>query len=115
MMNDKQPEQELIHEARRDFENSVLELDSETLADLAAVRRQALSRRPSSLRQRLLVPASALVLLCVALATYNILAPRPYTSATDQDALELLSILEGLDFYDDVEFYEWLEDQGYTS
>ena len=114
-MNGKEPEQEFINAARRDFENSVQELDSEILAELAGVRRRALSRRKPSLRQRLLVPAGALVLLCLALITYWNLPSRPVTSPRAADEIELMIIQEGLDSYDDIEFYEWLEDQGFIS
>ena len=114
-MNGTQSEQEFINAARKRFKDSVQELDRDTLADLAALREQALARRPVSFRQRLLVPAGAFVLLCIAIVAYKTLSPHSYTRPLGPDDIELMSILEGLDTYDDIEFYEWLEDQGFTT
>jgi len=114
-MNSKQTEQEFINSVRNRFEDSVEKIDRDTLAELAAIRGQALARRPASFRHRLLVPAGAFVLIFMAVVAYKNLLPLSHTRTHGADEIELLSIQEGLDTYDDIEFYEWLEDQGYTT
>ena len=109
-MTTRHTEHEFTSLARNRFEKSVRELDGDTLADLAAIRARALARRPLSSRRWLLIPAGALVSIGLALLVHHtLLAPVPQRSPVHDD-IELMSTQEGLELYDDIEFYEWLVD-----
>ena len=109
-MTARHTEQEFTSLVRNSFEKSVQELDGDTLADLAAIRAHALARRPLSSRRWLLVPAGALVSIGLAFLVYHTLhTPVPQRSSVHDD-IELMSTQEGLELYDDIEFYEWLVD-----
>ena len=114
-MTTKRTEQDFINLARDSFETSVQELDSDTLSDLAAIRAHALARRPAPHRQLLLVPAAALIFIGLTIAIYNTLLSPASRHAPVQNDIELMSAQEGLELYDDVEFYEWLEDSEYST
>ena len=110
-MNGQHSEQDFINAVKDSFDNSVRELDGGTVSRLAAIRARALARQPAApSRPWLLVPAGALVLVCIALVAYKILLPPSSSRAHGPAEIELLSTLEGLDLYDDIEFYEWLDD-----
>ena len=113
-MNGKHTEQDFINAVRESFDNSVRELDEGTVSRLAAIRARALARPPMAPyhhRPWLLVPAGALVLVCITLVAYKLLLPPSSSPVHGPDEIELLSTLEGMDLYDDIEFYEWLEDR----
>jgi hypothetical protein len=111
----KHSEQDFINSVRDRFETSVQELDRETLSELTAIRAHALTRRPARFRQWFLVPAVALVILGLTLMVYKtLLQPSPLQPPAYND-IELMSAEEALELYDDVEFYEWLVDHGFST
>lgn len=109
-MTGKHTEHDFISQVRNAFESSVLELDGDTSSDLAAIRTYALARRPAPSRRWLLVPAGAIIFIGLAIMICNILFFPPSSPSSVHNDIELMAIQEGLDLYDDIEFYEWLVD-----
>lgn len=93
--------------AREQLERSVQELDADTGARLRAARLRALDLAP---RGSYAVPIGALATASAAvLAVYlwsETLAPGPVATLAD---FELLSSVEPLELYEQLEFLEWLD------
>ena len=119
-MSAHDPQRELdaawVGQAKAVLDESAEGLDAATLSRLNQARHAALSGRPA--RQHWFVPAglaSACVLL-LAVLTWH--AYRPMSSddavfpkaATSGD-IELVSSDDSLEFYQDLEFYAWLDAQ----
>jgi len=119
-MSAHDPQRELeaawVGQTKAVLDQSAEALDAATVSRLNQARRAALARRPA--RQHWFLPAglaSACVLL-LAVLTWH--AYRPGTSddaifpkaATSGD-IELVSSDDSLEFYQDLEFYAWLDAQ----
>ena len=96
--------------AREQLERSVQELDADTGARLRAARLRALDLAPRGSRRSYAVPIGALATASAAvLAVYlwsETLAPGPVATLAD---FELLSSVEPLELYEQLEFLEWLD------
>ena len=114
-MTAKHTEHDFINLARDSFESGVQELDRDTLSALAALRAHALARRPAPHRQWFLVPAAAIIFIGLTITIYNTLLSPASRQAPVQNGIELMSAQEGLELYDDIEFYEWLVDYEYST
>ena len=104
----KLDEQELMQSARQVLDRSADELDSFTVARLKLARQQALEATP---RRRLpLVPATVFSAAVVGLLAVSLLWQGESLRFDEQAPadVELLSTIEELDLYEDMEFYEWL-------
>lgn len=116
-----------IDQARTLLEESAQALDAATLSRLNRARQAAIAQRRPRATQRWFLPAglaSACVLL-LAVATWHSYAPMDTTAsglpfvtkgASDGD-IDLVSGDDSLEFYQDLEFYAWLDaqDQGFDS
>ena len=102
-------EHELIQDIREELDKSVDTLDAHTLSRLNQARHKALEQ-PTRTRWRSnwLLPVAATA--AVAVLAFSLLTVN---STTDPDLLledlELLSSAEDMDFYGELEFYEWLD------
>ena len=114
-MKDKYTEQEFSSVVRSNFENSIHDLDGDVAGRLAAIRARALEGRPSTSRAWLQIPVAALVFICLAIASYKVMFPSVPIPSYTPDDIELMTTLDSLDFYNDAEFYEWLEGQGFST
>jgi hypothetical protein len=108
-MKDKDTEQEFTGAIKKDFENSIHDLDGGVAGRLASIRVRALADRPSSSRAWLQIPVAALLFICLAIASYNFMFPLAPVQSYTPDDIELMTTLDSLDLYNDAEFYEWLE------
>ena len=102
-------ERELIEAIRAELDKSADALDAHTLSRLNQARHRALTRqaRFSWASGRWLLPAAATA--AVAVLAFNLLTITPAEPETLLEDLELLSSVEDMDFYSELEFYEWLD------
>jgi hypothetical protein len=111
-MKDKYTEQEFTGAVRRNFENSIHDLEHDVASRLATIRARALAGRSSTSRTWLRMPVAALMFIGLAIVSYNFMIPSVTIQSYSPDEIEMMTTLDSLDLYDDVEFYEWLEGQG---
>lgn len=117
-MSDSQNTDQFLHKVKSTLDSAVDELDGATQARLRAARREALSlKTPAKARAHRpawlyslggLATAATVAVLGVSLW----LMPSPENIATPPlEDLALLSDAEELEFYEDLEFYLWLDNE----
>ncbi len=126
--NSRDMDGQLIEAVRNRLDEQVDGLDSATLLRLAQARRLALAAavaprprwrrmmRPSSRPAGdWLVPAGAFAsVLATAVALTLMVAEPGNGSAREMDDVELLTAGEELELYENLEFYQWLQDREQT-
>ncbi|QJB56135.1 hypothetical protein [Pseudodesulfovibrio sp. zrk46] len=104
-------DKQFIENARQVLDDSVRDLDAATLSKLARARNAALDEglRKKRRRHRLLAWGSPAVGLAAAVLVGVMLLREPQVH-TDQFVadLDILAGEESLEFYEEMEFYEWL-------
>ncbi|WP_455366799.1 hypothetical protein [Kaarinaea lacus] len=119
--NDRQQpidDQIFLSAAKTTLESSVEQIDDHTQARLAAIRRRAVdtaANKPplaSSVFSRWFLPVGGLATACAAvLVAVTLWTQEPEQNSAPVAVLEDLNILTGsdeLEFYQELEFYEWL-------
>jgi hypothetical protein len=118
--NDQQKalgEQVLLSAAKATLEDSVGQIDAQTLARLAAIRQRAvdaaMSRQSAAawFSRWVLPMGGAVTAMAAALVVFTLWVQPPEQNAAPVAALEDLNILTGseeIEFYQELEFYEWL-------
>lgn len=105
-----------VEDIRKELDRSCDALDGYTLSRLNAIRHQALEHKRARRAGRsslMLLPLGGLVTACVLVLAVSLVSQRSQLPAegapvpTFED-LELLATNEGLEFYEDYEFYQWL-------
>ena len=109
-MNGEKDKQEFLLFAKKHLDKSVDELDSATLSRLAHSRHRALSSEPQGIQWAW--PAwglatASVVVLSIILWFQNPMNPEPSLLTED---LELLASSDSLEFYEDLDFYDWLSE-----
>jgi len=112
-MQESQADQEFVKDIRQQLDRSCEQLDASTLSRLNRVRHAALESAASPLGRWGNVFASVMLtsVLLVAFAFYLVPADEIVPAnpdLTELEAMEILSDEESLDFYEDIEFYQWL-------
>lgn len=117
MSKTEQSEIEFTQRLKAELDAGVADLDSATIARLRQSRERALEvarRQQRSFQQwRVLRPGFAIAALLIALITWR-LFPEPgriAPLADMEDDLEILIAEDEMDFYMDMEFLIWLEQQ----
>lgn len=98
---------------RQSLDESIDALDANTLSKIRQVRTQALERIESSPVnwQRLLVGGVATA--CVMVLAIMMLLNSPISmEPVPIDEIDLISSSDNLELFEDLEFYEWLEEDG---
>ena len=99
-----------LEPVRRKLQQSVDTINAATRARLAQIRQQALTRAPARQFPRYAFPAAVLATACLVLAVVLTL-PQPQPVQQEMiDDLDLITTSESLELFEDLEFYEWLED-----
>jgi len=114
MMNPTPPQDErLAAELRRALRQSEA-IDPAVAAQLRAARARALHAAPRRRPWLWAVPAAAMAVLVAALWLPGRAPPAPAAplAGTAADAVEVLSDEQSPEFYQDLELYEWLEQEG---
>lgn len=117
---DRDREEGLVAAAKAALDGSVRDLDPATAGRLRAARRFALEPAPARLpwldraRQNRFVWAGGVATVAAAVLAAFLYLYQPVSQgpAPALEDLELITSSEGLEFYDDLEFYRWLADAG---
>jgi len=112
------PEERFVARVREVLEESVATLDVGTRARLAGLRRAALvTRRPRAARSprpwpRWPIWAAAATLALVAAVYFAMSRPtsEPAIARAAED-LEIVTAADGLEFYEQLDFYTWLAEE----
>jgi uncharacterized protein DUF3619 len=112
----KHDEDELATKIKQDLDESIEALDANTLSRLRQLRAKAIERsEPRKYpTQGLLIGGLATACVMV-LAVILLLNPETSVQTVPVEELELISSMEHLDLLEDLEFYEWLEEDGLQS
>lgn len=109
-MTEHDKEQAFLHKARSLLDNSADELEPSTVDALKQLRRQALSQPTRRLWQ---TPYPALAMAATVIIAVAVVVLNPATQPSDMSELEDLPMLtsdEELEFYQELDFYNWLDD-----
>ncbi len=108
-------EDKLTRNIKQTLDDSVASLDGNTLSRIRQIRGQAIDKAidktdtPQS--NWSIIMSGALATACVMVFAVMILLKSPVSNhAVPLDDLDLISSSESLELYEDLEFYEWLED-----
>lgn len=109
MTNSSDHEQPFLKAVKAELDASAAALDSATVERLEQIRRTALRSNPSG--PTWWIPAGAFATLAVAITTIFLwtAAPTPESEEVFED-LDLLSSIDNIEFYDELDFYLWLND-----
>ncbi len=103
-------EKRFLESVRRELDQSVEALDAATLSRLNQARQRALDAGLG--RQVWWRPlAAGLALASVAVLAVSLWLARPAVEPQALDDLELLTAAEPIEFYEELEFYEWLDSE----
>lgn len=106
----------LLRAIRKELDRSCDALDGYTLSRLHRMRSAALER-PQSRWKSLLLPFGGLVTACAMVLTVNLTLrttdlPVDVAGEATLEDIEILTMSESLDLYEDYEFYQWLAING---
>lgn len=103
----------LMDGARKVLDQSAADVDEITAQRLRQIRRQALTQSPRSPRSAWhwsYAGAASAAVVVIAVVLWP--GPQQVDPLASLEDLELLSANEDIDFYEQVEFYQWLESDG---
>lgn len=105
-------EDKLTENIRQRLDNSAESLDANTLSRIRQIRTQAVAKTEARHSSWSVVITGALATTCVIVFAVMILlkSPVPTTQTVPLDDLDLISSSESLELYEDLEFYQWLEE-----
>ena len=106
----KQNEDDLNARVKQHLDDSVRDLDANTLSKIRQIRSQAIEKANVKKTDWSGVMSGALATACVMVFTVTILLKTPVIEPVSVDDLELISSSDNLELFEDLEFYEWLED-----
>lgn len=113
-------EDKLKTNIRKSLDESVDALDANTLSKIRQIRSQAVEKAAtkhsswSGNNQGLLIGGLATACVMVLAVTLIFNSPTSIESLPAED-LELISSSDNFELYEDLEFYEWLEEDGLPS
>jgi hypothetical protein len=110
-------DEEFLKRARQTLDRAATDIDELTAARLRAARLRALDAAATTPRWRpawLTVAGSAVAagLVAIVVGTLWFAVPTPHAPmpVADADDFELLTMAENPDFFEELDFYEWLTD-----
>ena len=111
-MRQDDKDQAFLHNARHILDDSVDAIDEQTTSRLKQIRYQALQSKPQ--KRHWLMPYSAFAATAAVMILTVTVWLTQSPNINDELVLEdmpLLTTGEELDFYQDLEFYSWLDDE----
>lgn len=108
-------EEKFLNATKRALDNAEKNLDRGTVARLRAARREAIEQglhKPARARPGWLLPAGGFATAGVVIAVAALLwfsAPDTNLMQANVSDIELLTAHEGPEFFADLDFYDWLE------
>lgn len=107
----KHDDNEINTNIKQALDDSISKLDANTLSKIRQVRAQAVDKVNSGQHNWSGVMSGAVAMTCVMIVAVMILLESPtQTNLVPLDDLDLISSSESLELYEDLEFYEWLEE-----
>lgn len=104
-------EDKLKTNIRQTLDDSAASLDANTLSRIRQVRAQAVDKAQNRRNDWLTIMTGALATACVMVFVVMVLLKSPAPMQTSPlDDLDLISSSDSLELYEDLEFYEWLEE-----
>ena len=114
-------EDKFLNAAKRALEVAEKNLDAGTVARLRAARRAAIGqglRQPSRMRPSWLLPVGGFATAAIVFAVAGLLwfsAPNPILLQPNVSDIELLTAQENPEFFADLDFYDWLDNDSDAS
>lgn len=111
MINADDRDERLIQQVKTDLDRSADALDNETINRLRQIRQAALRQtEPSTIFHRGWIPAGAFAsALLVGLLTVSLwFEQSPSETYAVLEDVEMLSTVDDIEFFDEFEFYQWL-------
>ena len=107
-------EQAFLDSAREQLDRSCDRLDGKTQSRLNSIRHAAIEHGRRHPGRALLAPFGGLVTACVLVLVVSVFfqgadTPVPDNRSTMED-LDILTSTESLEFFENLEFYQWLEE-----
>lgn len=108
-------EDKFLNAAKRALDDAENNLDADTVARLRAARREAIEqglRRPSRMRPGWLLPVGGFATAAIVLSVAGLLwfsAPDTNLMQANVSDIELLTAHENPEFFADLDFYDWLD------
>jgi len=109
-MKDTTDNQELLDSIRAELDHGVESLDAVTRSRLRQIRARAMAGAGRKRTPRFLVPAGLAVTACLLALVISIVPRQQAFQENMVEDLDLMFTQDGLEFYEDLEFYEWLEE-----
>jgi len=108
-------QEQWLEKIKQDLEQSSEQLDSETRTRLLTARRKALEalpERPSSWLTNWWQPAGAVAMVAAAVFAVILWQGRlgPDAELIQSTDMELIAASDNLNFYEELEFYQWLDE-----
>jgi len=108
-------EDKLARSIKQTLDDSVESLDGNTLSSIRQIRDQAIDKAIDKVAGKHsnwpIIMSGALATACVTVFAVMVLLKSPASNqAIPLDDIDLISSSESLELYEDLEFYEWLED-----
>lgn len=110
VMTDQKTEQQFIDAIKHRFDQSIDQIDAGTLSGLNNIRHNALDFADKKYRHRVLLPVGAMVAVSIAVIVFTLVRPDSSSSPFIAEDIEMLSTSDGIDFYENLEFYQWLDE-----
>lgn len=114
-MNEQDKEKQFIDNVKKALDLSAENLDPATQAKLTRARHKALDageRRGFDIRQWFTLPAAGWATACVILLGLAIYLNPGNGTLPPLEDIDLLAAEDNLEFYDGLEFYAWLNEEG---
>jgi hypothetical protein len=114
-MSNTEPDQKMLDAATAALDASCDKLDGQTLSRLNKIRHEALELPQQRWGRTVVAPfgglvaASVLVVMLLPFWNQNPITEVPSSNSAMED-LEILISSDSLEFYEDFEFYQWLEE-----
>ena len=109
-MSKDKDDQNFIDVISGDLKQSVDDLDANTLSKLTQLRSHALESKTGIVHQWWFLPTGAMATACLAMLIYAVAIAPDLAPIPTEDDIDLLSTSDSIELYEDLEFYEWLED-----
>ena len=112
MSDPKQPEHAFLQRVKTALDAHEAQLDANTLRDLRLARHKALEslQKPRRLWQPVALVAVAASVAVVAISLH-VLQPKMPITAPGMEDMALISASDEFDLYENLDFYQWLEQE----
>ena len=109
-MTENNTDQEFINDVKAVFDRSVEQLDAGIESRLDRIRHKALAQKTGKSRRWIYYPAGALITACLVIIILSLSRPEIPGPSIKADDFEIFSTADKFDLYNNLEFYQWLED-----